>query len=149
MEDQLAFLERLQRSLGLLALRHRVFEQVQFGELAPPQVRQHGIRFDGSLPQFTGGHGHARESLYAREQVHIGDGARNEAVSAGGQALFLLLTAGEGGRRHDHYAVGIGRLGLDAPAHLEAVHARHVPVQQHDVGTAGRHQAQRLLAACR
>src|SRR5436190_8438908 len=65
------------------------------------------------------------------------------AVGAGGEGVHDPAAIAVG-REHEH--TGAGVVGGDAPGGLEAVHARHRQIHQHDVGLVLGYRRQRRLA---
>ena len=148
--QRLAVTQLLQQKLGLLPLPDRVLEQVEFGQLAPAQIDYCRFALGVLRVQRAGQPGRVGECADARQQIDVGDGACDEAVRACRKSFQLLRAVGKSPRGHDHHGRGEQRVGLDAPADFQSVHARHVPVQQRDIGPLGGKHAQGLFAvACR
>ena len=87
-----------------------------------------------SVPRqkLVGQHLQPDQALDPAEQGDVVDRLGQEVVGAGLEAAHPVLGLVEG-RHHDHRDVQGGRIGLDAAAHLDAVHSRHHHVEQDDV----------------
>ena len=93
--------------------------------------------------QFVGEHLQPRQAFDPAEQGDVVDRLGEEVVGAGLQALYPVLGLVER-RHHDDGNVVGGRVGLDAPAHLDAVDTRHHHIEQNDIGTLALDGFQRI-----
>ena len=112
-------------------------------------------RFDADLArgqrahaQLVGHHLEPRQRAHARDQRQFGDRLGQKIVGAGFEPAHAVGRLVERGH-HDHRNVMRGRIGLEPPAHFEAVHVRHHDVEQDEVAFGALADRQRLLAAHR
>ncbi len=103
--------------------------------------KSHALTGGFAHPQFVGHQFQAHQRAYPREQGGIVHRFGEKIVGARlqpGDAIGGLVQR----RHHHHRNMGDPGIGLDAAADLEAVHAGHHHVQQHNVGNALRHAGQ-------
>ena len=95
------------------------------------------------LPESVGQRLHAQHRLDARHQLLVADRLHDEVVGADLQpfepALHLVVRRGQEQHRQAARAIVCAQPAAD----LEAVHARHLHVQQHQVVVAAAHALQR------
>src|SRR3954453_229579 len=97
---------------------------------------------------FTSAYGGAEARRHLLQQPGCLVGPAEELVDAerGGLAAMLL---GRTRRDHDDRDVLGARIAADVPREVEAVHARHLDVDQHDRGQGLAHVLERLEAVLR
>ncbi len=105
----------------------------------------HGLARFGPGPQFVRKHLEAHQAFDAAKQGHVIHRLGEEIIGAGFQAAHPVFQLVKGGH-HDDRNMLRGGIGLDAPAHFDAVDARHHHVEKHDVGLGALHGFQRIHA---
>ena len=93
--------------------------------------------------QFVGQHLQPDEALHPGDQRNVVDRLGEEVVGAGFEPGHPVRRLVEGGDDDDR-DMGGARIGLQAPAGLEAVHARHHDVEKDDVALAAGADLDRL-----
>ena len=106
------------------------------GQPAPDLVEQLARDGGGEHGVAGGDRAHGVDDLAGRRVLE------QEAAGAGAQRLDDVLVEAEGGEDED-------ALARQPPRRLDAVHARHADVHQHDVGRVGLGGRDRLLAGAR
>ncbi len=105
-------------------------------------------RGDRAHAQLVGHHLEPHQRADAGDQHEVGRRLGEKIVGAGVEAAHPVARLVERGD-HDHGNVLGDRIGLEAPAHLEAVHVRHHHVEQHEVAFGALADRQRLGAVRR
>ena len=154
-----------QHGLVGLALDHRTMLDGQFGRDAlglaqvvvddedaaarPAQARgrardhAHAAARGLAVAQLVDHRLQARQAAHAGEQHHVVDGLGQEVVGARFQAGDPIGAAVQRGHQHHGHVAG-QRIVLQPTADVEAVHAGHHHVEQHDIGQfGGRHRQRR------
>ena len=116
-------------------------------------IKGRGTGFDAELArglfaqlQLVQHHFQPQQRAEAGEQRLVLDRLGEEIIGAGLEPAHPVLLLAQGGDHDDRNMGGLGRL-PEPTADLEAVHARHHDVEQHDVGALGLHLVERFLAA--
>ena len=94
--------------------------------------------------QFVGDHFEPRQRAHARDQRQFGDRLGQKIVGARFEAAHAVGRLVERGH-HDDRNVVRRRIGLEPPAHFEAVHVGHHDVEQDEVAFGALADRQRLL----